>query len=83
MKEIIDLTKLSDEKLFELAKKNKSTKNLDALLIGSLVGIAAYSTYFNGIGLFTFLPLIYFPVAAKNKAKNKELQAILKQRNLI
>jgi hypothetical protein len=47
-----------------------------------LIGIAAYSSVKNGIGLITFLPLVYIPLAAKNKTKNKELEKLLKERNL-
>lgn len=73
---------LTDEELLEEAKKNKSTKRYDAVIFGVLIGIAAYSSIKNGFGFLTFLPLVYVPIAAKNRTKNKELEKLLKERNL-
>jgi hypothetical protein len=47
-----------------------------------LIGVAVYSTVRNGFGLLTFLPLIYIPIAAKNKARNKEVEKLVKEREL-
>lgn len=60
----------------------KPTNLYDAVIFGFLVGIAIYSSVKNGFGLLTFLPLVYVPIAAKNKAKNKELANLLKERDL-
>lgn len=76
------LSELTDEELLQLDKKSKSTRIFDAAIIGILIGIATYSSVKNGFGLLTFLPLIYLPIAAKNKAKNKALETVLKERNL-
>lgn len=73
---------LTDEELLQKTKKIKSINFFDALIFGVLIGIAVYSTVKNGFGLLTFLPLIYIPVAANNKKKNKELEDLLKERNL-
>lgn len=77
-----ELAELTDEKLLEEAKKNKSTKRYDALIFGVLIGIAAYSFIRNGFGFLIFLPLLYVPIAVKNKIKNEELENLLKERNL-
>ena len=77
-----ELAGLSNEELMQEAKKRRSVYLMDAAIIGFLVGIAAYSAYANGIGLFTFLPLVYLPIAARNRAKNEELKKLLKERNL-
>ena len=77
-----ELAELTDPELLQEAKKAKSTKIFDGLIFGVLIGIAIYSTVKNGFGLFTFLPLVYVPIAAKNKTKNKELEDLLKERNL-
>ena len=77
-----ELAELTDPELLQEAKKVKSTKIFDGLIFGVLIGIAIYSTFKNGFGLFTFLPLVYVPIAAKNKTKNKELEDLLKERNL-
>lgn len=77
-----ELAALSNVELLEEAKKMKSSKLFDAACIGFLLGIAIYSTVKNGWGLLSFLPLVYIPVAARNKAKNKFLTELLKARNL-
>jgi len=76
------LAELTDEELLQEAKKNKPTTLYDAIIFGFLIGVAIYSTVKNGLGLLTFLPLVYIPIAAKNKTKNKELVKLLKERNL-
>jgi hypothetical protein len=77
-----EVTELTDQELLQEAKKMKPYALYDAVLIGALVGIALYSAVKNGFGFLTFLPLIYVPIAAKNKAKHKEVQKLLKERKL-
>ncbi|MBI9036037.1 MAG: hypothetical protein JEZ03_16370 [Bacteroidales bacterium] len=76
------LSELTDEELLQIAKRIKSNKFYDAVIFGVLTGIAIYSTVKNGLGLLSFLPIVYTPIAAKNKAKNKELEELLKERSL-
>lgn len=76
------LAELTDEELLQEAKKSRSTKLYDALIIGVLIGIAIYASVKNGFGLLTLLPIVYMPIAAKNQTKNKELEKLLKERNL-
>ncbi|MDR7130113.1 hypothetical protein J2X69_002460 [Algoriphagus sp. 4150] len=76
------LSALTDEELLAEAKKGKTTKIYDAVIFGILIGIAIFSTVKNGFGLLTFLPLVYLPIAAKNKIKNSELQKLLKEEKL-
>ena len=76
------LAELTDEELLLEAKRNKPTKIYDAVIFGFLIGIAIYSSVTNGFGLLTFLPLVYLPVAARNKNKKKELEKLLKERKL-
>jgi hypothetical protein len=76
------LTELSDNELQQEAKKYKRIKLYDSLFFGILIGIAIYSTINNGLGFLTFIPLIYIPIAAKNKIKNNALENLLKERNL-
>lgn len=73
---------LTDEELLQAAKKMKTTLAFDAGIIGFLIGVSVFSIVRKGFGLLSFLPLIYLPVAAKNKAKKKELDNLLKERNL-
>jgi hypothetical protein len=76
------LAELTDQELLQEAKKIKSTKLSDILIIGVLIGIAIYSTVKNGFGLLSFLPLVYAPIAVNNQKKNKELEDLLKAKNL-
>lgn len=76
------LAELTDEELLQEAKKIKSTKIYDALIFGILIGIALYSSVKNGFGLLTFLPFVYVPMVVKNNSKNRELEKLLKERNL-
>lgn len=76
------LETLTNEELSQEAKKGKTTKIYDAAIFGVLIGIAIYSSLKNGFGLLTFLPLVYLPIAAKNKIKNSELQKLLKEKKL-
>jgi hypothetical protein len=77
-----ELSELTDQELLQEAKKNKPNSLYDAVIFGILIGIAIYSTVNNGFGLLTFLPLVYIPIAAKNKTKNIALEKLLKERNL-
>lgn len=78
------LSELTDQELLEEAKKSKSFSFLNALFIGLLAGIIFYSVIKNSWGILTMIPL-YFIYKMINDPKNKrykELQEILKQRNL-
>lgn len=77
-----EIAELTDEEVLQEAKKLKNTKIYDALIFGILFGIAIYSTVKNDFGLLTFLPLVYAPIAVKNKTKKSDLDELLKERNL-
>ncbi len=77
-----ELSELTDNELLQEAKKTKSTNLYDAAIFGLLIGIALYSTINHGLGFLTFLPLVYIPIAAKNKSKKKALENLLKERNI-
>ena len=78
-----ELSKLTDKELLQKAKAMKPYQIYDAVIFGILIGIATYSTVKNGWDLLTFLPLVYLPIAAKNKVKKKEVDRLLKERNLV
>ena len=82
MQQIKELTELSDQELLEKRKKSKSTKIINAVIFGFMIGIAVYSTVKNGFGLFTFFPLLFAPMAINNDKNNKALETELKFRNL-
>ena len=77
-----ELELLSDEELLEEAKKIKRYSLYDAVIFGFLIGIAIYSSVKNGFGWLTFLPLVYLPIAAKNKSKREAVDKLIKERNL-
>ena len=77
-----ELNALADQELLQEAKKIRSINLTDGLIFGILIGIAISSTVKNGFGLLTFLPLLYSPIAVKNRRKIKELEDLLKERNL-
>ncbi|MEO1516096.1 MAG: FUSC family protein [Bacteroidota bacterium] len=77
-----NLTDLTDEELLQKAQKMKSAKIFDAFVVGLLFGVATFSLVKNGFSLLLLLPFIYIPIAGKNAIKRKELQELLKERNL-
>ncbi|SHH89587.1 hypothetical protein SAMN05421866_4174 [Chryseobacterium oranimense] len=78
-----ELTELTDEELLERRKKTKASEITNAVILGVLIGIATYSTIKYGLGLFTFLPLIFALFAANSwKRNSKALEEELKSRNL-
>ena len=77
-------TQMTDQKLLGEAKKIKSFSIVNALLIGFLAGVIVYSVVKNSWGMLTLIPL-YFIYKMINDPKNKkvkELQSLLKERNL-
>ena len=75
-------SELTNEELLQEAKRLRPTKIMDAVLIGALIGISIFSTVRNGTGLLSFLPLVYLPIAAKNRIKLGKVQGLLKERGL-
>ncbi|WP_341225320.1 FUSC family protein [uncultured Arcticibacterium sp.] len=80
-----ELSELTDEELLVKAKKMKSNSIMNAALIGVMIGITIYGIAKNNFGLFAIIPLFFaFRVFnnPKNKAKDKALKKILKERDL-
>jgi hypothetical protein len=77
------LSELTDQELLQEAKKMKSTSITNAVLIGFLAGIVFYSIMKNSLGFLTLIPLFFaYKLMNKSKYNNKELENILKERNL-
>lgn len=77
------LQELTDEELLQEAKKMKSISITNAVLIGFLIGIVVYSIVKNSLGLFTLIPLFFaYKLINNSSYKTKELESILKERNL-
>lgn len=79
-----ELSALTDQELLNEAKKMKSTSIINAVLIGVLIGIVFYSIVKNSLGFFTLIPLffVYKLIKDSKHNNNKELENILKERNL-
>jgi uncharacterized membrane protein len=84
--EATNLTDLSQQELVQKIKKIKTNKIIDATIIGFTIGIVIYSAVINGLGFFTFFPLILAYLIARNSTNNKileqELIKELKSRDL-
>ncbi|WP_316826304.1 hypothetical protein [Pedobacter miscanthi] len=77
------LTELTDEELLQEAKKQKTAAVTNAVLIGFSLGVIFYSVMKNTFGFLTLIPLFFaYKLANNSKYKNKELEALLKERNL-
>jgi hypothetical protein len=78
-KKLVDFT---NEELLEEKNKIQYNKMVNAAFIGLCIGIAIYSAVKNGLGFFTFFPLLLAYPFIKNGKKINELENELKSRNL-
>lgn len=77
------LSELTDQELLQEAKKRKSTIIIDAVLIGFLLGIVFYSVVKSSFGFLMLIPIfLTYKLINKPKYDNKELEKLLKDRNL-
>ncbi|WP_316767943.1 hypothetical protein [Pedobacter frigiditerrae] len=77
------LSELTDQELLLEAKKRKSTTIIDAVLIGFLIGVVFYSVVKSSFGFLMLIPIfLAYKLINKPKYDNKELEALLKERNL-
>lgn len=80
---INNLSELTDQELLAEAKKRKSTSRMNAVFIGFLGGIIIYSVVKNSIGFLMLIPLfLAYKLINKSKHDKKELEQVLKKRNL-
>jgi F0F1-type ATP synthase assembly protein I len=77
-----ELSKLTNQELLEKAKEIRPTSVVDATLIGILIGIVIYSVVQNSWGLVTLVPLFLVYTLYKKSKRNKELEKLMKERNL-
>lgn len=78
-----ELSELTNEELLQEAKKRKSASIMNALLIGFLAGVIVYSIVKNSLGFFTLIPLYFiYKLINNSKYKNKDLEDLLRERNL-
>ena len=77
------LTELTDQELLHEAKKMRNAAIVNAVFIGFLMGIIFYSAFKNAFGLFMLIPLFFvYKLTKKSDYPNKELEELLKERNL-
>ncbi len=77
------LSDLTDGELLQEAKKMKTAKRTNAVMIGFLAGIIFYSIMVNHIGWFTLIPLfLIYKLVNNSRYDSKELQQLIKERNL-
>lgn len=78
-----ELSALTDQELLNEAKKMKTASIMNAVFIGFLIGIIFYSLIKNTWGFLTLIPLfLAYKLINNSKHNSKELEALLKQRNL-
>jgi len=78
-----ELSELTDQELIDEAKKRKSTRTMNAFIVGFLIGIIIYSIVVSSWGFLTLIPLfLVYKLINKPKPGNKELEHLLKERNL-
>lgn len=76
------LKAFTDQELLQERKKLKKAKVLNAVIIGFMAGIIVYSLINNTWGLLTLVPLYFIYKLVCNSKKDKELEELLKERNL-
>jgi len=79
-----ELSQLTDQELLDEAKKMKSFSITNAFFIGLLIGIVIYSVIKSNFGFVMLIPLyfVYKMINDPRNKRNKELEILLKQRNL-
>lgn len=77
-----DFSELSNQELKDEVAKQKKGKIFDAFAVGLLIGLSIWSTANKGFGIFTFIPLVYLPIASKNNKARVELNKLLEERGL-
>ncbi|WPO89442.1 hypothetical protein [Chryseobacterium sp. YR459] len=78
-----DLSGLTDQELLEKKRTIEGRNTINAVILGVLAGIAIYSTIANGLGLMTFLPIIFAFFAANSWNKDKKaLKREIESRNM-
>ncbi|MFD2601548.1 MULTISPECIES: FUSC family protein [Flavobacterium] len=78
-----NLNELNDLELLQESKKLKTAAVINAVLVGFLFGIVFYSVMKNTWGFLTIIPLfLAYKLINNSKYKNKEVEALLKERKL-
>jgi hypothetical protein len=76
-----EFSNLTDEQLLQYQKRVKQSNILTAFIIGLLIGVAIYSAVKNGFGFFTFFPLFFVYLLARNGKKQVKINKEINSRN--
>ena len=77
-----ELTELTNQELLQEARKMKINSIATAVFIGLLIGVVVYSIFKNSVGFLTLIPLIFAYKLFNTSKRNKDLEKILKERDL-
>ena len=77
----VDLTQLSNEELLQEQKKRKPNFIVISVVICTMIIMAILNTIASGIGVFTFFPIIFSPIAINHWKNYKSISNELKSRN--
>ena len=77
----IDLKQMSKEELLQEEKKRKPNYIIMVVIICAMVVLAILNTITSGIGVFTFFPIIFLPIAINHWKRFKSIQDELKSRS--
>lgn len=67
-------SELADQQLSDNAKKIKSARITNAILIGFFIGIVVWSVAKNAVGFLTLIPLFFIYKLLNNSKKDKALK---------
>ncbi|WNM20193.1 hypothetical protein [Flavobacterium capsici] len=76
-----EFSNLTDEQLLQYQKRVKQSNILTAFIIGVLIGVAIYSAVKQGIGFYTFFPLFFVYLLARNGKKQVKINKEINSRN--
>lgn len=68
------LTELTDQELVQKLKKLRTSKLIDAVLVGITIGIVIYAAINHGFGFFTFFPLLLTYSIVRNASNARLLE---------
>ncbi|MGB5553090.1 MAG: FUSC family protein [Flavobacteriaceae bacterium] len=77
-----EFSALTDEEVMAIKKKVKKTKIINAVLIGFLAGIIIWSVAKNTWGVVSLIPLFFIYKLVNRSKVDKELEELIKTRNL-
>jgi hypothetical protein len=82
-KGIKDLSELTDEKILKNMKLTKSVLISFSVIFILLLVTCLYITVTKGFGVFSVLPLTFFPILVTNIITHRKMSDEAKKRNLI